>query len=56
MDFEWVYPVACPACTVCPQRVTDYDELGYPICPQCGTTIRSAAGGTGERVAAARTE
>lgn len=56
MNFEWVYPVACPTCTVCPQRVTDYDGLGYPTCPHCGVTIRSAAPTTGERAAVPQTE
>ena len=56
MDFEWVYPVACPSCSVCPQHITDYDRLGYPICPHCGTTIRSAAAAPAEGVAASQTE
>jgi len=47
MEFEWLYAIACPACGVCPKTITDYDELGYPRCPRCGTTIRSAVGGKG---------
>ncbi|MFQ3476597.1 hypothetical protein HKK80_10110 [Halonotius sp. F2-221B] len=56
MDFEWLYPVACPACAVCPKVIADYDRLGYPICPRCGTTVRAATVDAGTGVAAPRTE
>ena len=56
MDFEWLYPVACPACAVCPKEIADYDRLGYPICPRCGTTVRTAAADAGEGVVASQTE
>jgi len=56
MEFEWLYPIACPACGVCPKQVSDYDRLGYPICPHCGTTIRTTVADSGECVVASQIE
>ncbi len=42
MDFEWLSSTACQSCTVIP-KATRYDEFGYPICPNCGTLIRTPA-------------
>ena len=44
MDFEWLSTTACPSCSVVP-KATLYDEFGYPICPNCGTLIRTPADG-----------
>jgi|GEM_PF-261422 len=40
MVFEWLSSTPCPSCRVIP-KATLYDEFGYPICPNCGTLIRS---------------
>jgi len=40
MTFEWLSTTACQSCTVIP-KATHYDELGYPLCPNCGTLIRT---------------
>jgi len=40
MTFEWLSTTSCPSCSVIP-KATCYDEFGYPVCPNCGTLIRS---------------
>lgn len=42
MTFEWLSTTACPSCNIIP-TAAQYDEFGYPICPHCGTIIRSPA-------------
>ncbi|MFW5973862.1 MAG: hypothetical protein ACOCPZ_00580 [Natrialbaceae archaeon] len=42
MGFQWLSANACPSCSVIPSAA-DYDEFGYPVCPSCGTIIRSAS-------------
>jgi len=41
MAFQWLSANACPSCNVIPSA-TRYDDFGYPLCPNCGTIIRSA--------------
>jgi len=40
MAFQWLSANACPSCTVIPSA-SRYDDFGYPVCPNCGTIIRS---------------
>lgn len=53
MGFNWLSANACPSCTVIPSAA-DYDDFGYPVCPSCGTIIRSEA--SDEQVAAAHSD
>lgn len=47
MVFEWLSTTPCPSCSVIPKAAL-YDEFGYPVCPNCGTVIRSPADGEAE--------
>ncbi|MEA1931773.1 hypothetical protein [Halohasta litorea] len=53
MGFNWLSANACPSCTVIPSAA-DYDDFGYPVCPSCGTIIRSEGGD--EQIAAAHSD
>ncbi|WP_311172839.1 hypothetical protein [Halobellus ordinarius] len=36
MDFDWLTYFDCAACgTEFPTKTVQYDELGYPVCPDC---------------------
>jgi len=54
MGFNWLSANACPSCNVIPSAA-DYDDFGYPVCPSCGTIIRSSEGGD-EQVAHAHSD
>ncbi|ATW89809.1 hypothetical protein halTADL_3107 [Halohasta litchfieldiae] len=51
MPFQWLSANACPSCNIIP-TATRYDDFGYPLCPNCGTVIRSAEGGEEQQLAA----
>ncbi len=40
MGFQWLSANACPACNIVP-KAHRYDDFGYPVCPNCGTVVRS---------------
>lgn len=56
MAFNWVSAIECPSCKVFPQSIDSYDDLGYPRCPVCGTTIRPQPIAEKTAVARAQTE
>ena len=55
MSFQWLSVNACPSCTVIPSAAR-YDDFGYPVCPSCGTIIRSASSSEEQAAAQAGTD
>lgn len=54
MAFQWLSTSACHSCNVIPSAA-EYDDFGYPVCPNCGTIIR-CSDAAAEQVAHAETD
>jgi len=55
MGFQWLSANACPACNVVP-KANRYDDFGYPVCPNCGSVVRSTGDGDDQATAHAQTD